>query len=72
MREDKMDLRKYIGHRVKIVSISGKVLTGKATGLDLAINDDEMEYDELFLQKDNAISGEIVFPENEIKSIELI
>lgn len=67
-----MDLRKYIGHRVKIVSISGKVWTGKATCLDLAINYDDMEYDELSLKPDNAISGEIVFPENEIKYIEII
>ncbi|WP_238385931.1 hypothetical protein [Streptococcus sp. S784/96/1] len=46
--------------------------TGKATCLDLAINYDDMEYDELSLKPDNAISGEIVFPENEIKYIEII
>ncbi|QBX08191.1 hypothetical protein JavanS228_0012 [Streptococcus satellite phage Javan228] len=39
--------------------------------MDLAVNSDEMEYDELILDTDNK-KGTVVFPENEIKSIEVI
>nr|DAH19249.1 MAG TPA: Gemin6 6 [Caudoviricetes sp.] len=66
-----MNLREYIGKNVKIVSISKSVWTGKASALDLAVNSDEMEYDELILETDNK-KGTVVFPENEIKSIEVI
>ncbi|QKI02100.1 hypothetical protein JGX27_03545 [Streptococcus gallolyticus subsp. gallolyticus TX20005] len=66
-----MNLRQFIGKNVKIVSISDSVWTGKASALDLAVNSDEMEYDELILDTDNK-KGTVVFPENEIKSIEVI
>lgn len=67
-----MELRKFIGKNVKIIDIDNKTWLGKATSLDLAINSDEMDYDELSLKPDDVIAGEIVFPENEIKSIEVI
>lgn len=67
----KINLRQFIGKNVKIVSISDSVCTGKASALDLAVNSDEMEYDELILDTDNK-KGTVVFPENEIKSIEVI
>lgn len=51
MKESDMELREYIGKRVKITDIDNKEWIGKATGLDLAINDDAMEYDELFFKK---------------------
>lgn len=44
---------------------------GKATSVDLAINYDDIDYDELDLEI-NSLSSIIVFPENEIKSIEIM
>lgn len=67
-----MNLRQFIGKRIKIIDIDGKEWTGKATCLDLAINYDDMKYDELLLKPDNRLTGEVAFPENEIKSIEVI
>lgn len=44
---------------------------GKATSVNLAINYDDIDYDELDLEI-NGLSSIIAFPENEIKSIEIM
>jgi len=66
-----MDLKKYINKKVKIIDINDKEWIGEATSIDLAINYDDVEYDELDLEI-NGLSSIIAFPENEIKSIEII
>ena len=66
-----MDLKKYINKKVKIIDINDKEWIGVATSIDLAINYDDVEYDELDLEI-NGLSSIIAFPENEIKSIEII
>ncbi|HJF29161.1 MAG TPA: hypothetical protein K8V41_00140 [Ligilactobacillus saerimneri] len=64
-----MNLDKYWGKTVRIVDIDGEVWEGRVTGIDYAFNYDDIEYDELELR----INGTLfVFPENHIKSIELI
>lgn len=67
-----MNLRQFIGKRIKIIDIDGKEWLGKATCLDLAINYDDVDFDEMSVAVDGYKTGEIVFPENEIKSIEVI
>ena len=64
-----MNLEKYWGKTVRIVDINVEVWEGKVTGIDYAFNYDDIEYDELELKIGNRI---IAFPENHIKSIELI
>ena len=66
-----MDLKKYINKKVKIIDVNDKEWIGVATSIDLAINYDDIEYDELDLEI-NGLSSIIAFPENEIKSIEII
>ena len=66
-----MNSKKYINKKVKITDIDGKEWIGEATSIDLAINYDDVEYDELGLEI-NGLSSIIAFPENEIKSIEII
>lgn len=66
-----MDLKQYVNKTVKIIDIDDKVWIGKATSVDLAINYDDIDYDELDLEIDG-LSSIIAFPENEIKSIEII
>lgn len=67
-----MDLRKYVGKQVKIIDVDNKTWIGKATALDLAINYDDIDYDELSLKVEGYETTEFAFPENEIKSIEII
>ena len=66
-----MNSKKYINKKVKITDIDDKEWIGEATSIDLAINYDDVEYDELDLEI-NGLSSIIAFPENEIKSIEII
>lgn len=66
-----MNLKQYVNKTVKIIDIDDKVWIGKATSVDLAINYDDIDYDELALEIDG-LSSIIAFPENEIKSIEIM
>ena len=68
-----MKLGKYLGEQVRLIDNDGKVWEGKAVSLDLAINYDDIEYDELDLEVEGYTDTILyAFPENEIKSIEII
>ncbi|QLL78042.1 hypothetical protein GTO87_05125 [Ligilactobacillus saerimneri] len=68
-----MKLEKYLGEQVRLIDNDGKVWEGKVVSLDLAINYDDIEYDELDLEVEGYTDTILyAFPENEIKSIEII
>ena len=66
-----MDLRKYLGKLVKIIDNDQKEWIGKAVSVDLAINYDDVAYDSLDL-KIAGQAGIVAFPEDEIKSIQIL
>lgn len=67
-----MELRKYVGKTVRLIDLDNEEWVGKAKSLDLAINYDDVEFDELALKVEGLETTYITFPENEIKSIEII
>ena len=66
-----MNLKEYVNKKVKIIDIDDKEWKGKVMSVDLAVNYDDIEYDELDLKIDGR-DGVVAFPENEIISIEII
>ena len=66
-----MVLKEYVNKKVRIIDIDDNEWKGKITSVDLAINYDDIDYDELDLKIDGR-DGVVAFPKNEIKSIEII
>ncbi|WP_300121072.1 hypothetical protein [uncultured Enterococcus sp.] len=66
-----MELRKYLGKLVKIIDNDQKEWIGQAVSVDLAINYDDVAYDSLDL-KIAGRDGIVAFPEDEIKSIQIL
>ncbi|CCI85341.1 hypothetical protein FC52_GL000310 [Lactobacillus pasteurii DSM 23907 = CRBIP 24.76] len=67
-----MELEKYVGRDVKIIDCDNKIWIGRVKNIDFAFDHDDYEYDEIGLKAEGYSTTEFVFPENEIKSIEII
>lgn len=63
-----MNLREYVGKRIKVIFIDGQIMEGKCTDFTQAL-DNEPEIDSIGVNVDG-ISYELY--ENEIKSIEVL
>lgn len=66
--QEKITVDDFIGVNI---DIDDKEWKGKVMSVDLAVNYDDIEYDELDLKIDGR-DGVVAFPENEIISIEII
>ena len=46
-----MNFEKYVGKNIKIECIDGQIIQGRCCGYELTINDDELEDDEIDIEK---------------------
>ncbi len=64
-----MNFEDYAGKYIKITCTDGQIVEGHCCGYELMINDDELEEDEIDIEKSTYI---ISVKESEIQNIEVI
>lgn len=64
-----MNFEEYLGKNIKIICTDGQIIQGPCCGYELAINDDELEENEIDIKKYSHI---VCVKQSEIKTIETI